>query len=210
MELLLPDENIDTPKPITKMNKKELYDEVKSLRIEQEKFKEIQSQINQCKEDIQFRQSHIQNLQNDKNDMDIMLNEFYSLCDKKTVDKLSMEKGGVLKHDEFLKILQGQMNWLNNKELQELQDKYGLLFLSHSKLKYEHNELQGNYADVINNPIIVHQSSEQSVDKVDIYDRIAKLFKDKIDAFDEVENENKKLKKIVNKFKNIFTNLDDN
>jgi len=99
------------------------------------------------------------------------------------------------------------MNWLNNKELQ---DKYDLLFISHSKLKYEHNELQGNYADVINNPIIVHQASEQSVDKVDIYDRIAKLFKEKIDAFDEVENENKKLKKIVNKFKNIFTDLDDN
>jgi len=68
MELLLPDEGLSpTVKPITKMNKKELYDEVKSLRIELEKFKEIQSQINQCKEDIQFRQSHIQNLQNDKN-----------------------------------------------------------------------------------------------------------------------------------------------
>ena len=205
MELLLPDEGLSPiAKPITKMNKKELYDEVKSLRIEQEKFKEIQSQINQCKEDIQFRQSHIQNLQNDKNDMHIMLNEFYSLCDKKTVDKLSMEKGEVLKHNDFWKIIHNQCQW------GELQDKYDLLFLSHSKLKYEHTELQGNYADVINNPIIVHQASEQSVDKVDIYDRIYKLFKEKIDAFDEVENENKKYKKMFNNFKNLFTNLDDN
>ena len=144
---------MDSIKPLTKMTKQELYNEVKESRIIIQKYKELEGQVESIKLNLNERVIHIQTLQ-----------------------------------DENIKLIQ-QLKSQNEKNI----------------------KLEGELVDVLN-----HSCSNCAINSMkdpqheityvkQIYDDITNLYKDKINKFDQVENENNKYKKIL---KGIYDSMD--
>ena len=143
---------MDSIKPLTKMTKQELYNEVKESRIIIQKYKELEGQVESIKLNLNERVIHIQTLQ-----------------------------------DENIKLIQ-QLKSQNEKNI----------------------KLEGELVDTLNHPCsncaINSMKDPPLIDiSQQIYADILKLYKDKINKFDQVENENKKYKKIL---KGIYESMD--
>tara|TARA_R110000765_G_scaffold176044_1_gene281047 strand:+ start:1067 stop:1654 length:588 start_codon:yes stop_codon:yes gene_type:complete len=178
------------PMSLTKMNKKQLYDEVRDSRITIQKYKETENQVKTSQSLLQERTDYIQELQSNLEITNKKLNNFYQCFDKKTLDQMALEKGDVLKHNDYLKYLT-----LHNNQI---------VLLKNNNIK-----LEGELVDVLNHPCsscaIQSMVSPNEDIKTKIFDDIFKLYKDKINRFEEVEIENKKYKKIL---KGIYDSMD--
>jgi hypothetical protein len=142
---------MDSIKALTKMTKQELYNEVKESRIIIQKYKELEEQVESIKLNLKERVIHIQNLQDENNEL---IKKCDSLIDRNI--KLEGELVDVLNHP------------CSNCAINSMKDP----------------------------PINISQQ---------IYDDILKLYKDKINKFDQLENENNKYKKIL---KGIYDSMD--
>ena len=60
---------MDSIKALTKMTKQELYNEVKESRIIIQKYKELEEQVESIKLNLKERVIHIQNLQDENNEL---------------------------------------------------------------------------------------------------------------------------------------------
>ena len=178
------------PMALTKMNKKQLYEEVRDSRILIKKYKETEDQVKTSQSLLQERTDYIQELQSHHEINIKKLNDFYQCFDKKTLDQMALAKGDVLKHSDYLKYLT-----LHNNQIVLLKDK--------------NIKLEGELVDVLNHPCsncaIQSIVPANEVIRTRIFDDIFKLYKDKINRFEEVEIENKKYKKIL---KGIYDSMD--
>ena len=142
---------MDTMKPLTKMTKQELYNEVRDSRIIIQKYKELEEQVENTKLNLKERVIHIQTLQDENNQL---IEKCNSLVDKNI-------------------------------------------------------KLEGELVDALNHPcnnINPIQEPQHEITYVkQIYDDILNLYKDKINKFSQLENENNKYKKIL---KGIYESMD--
>ena len=175
----------NTTKSLTKMIKSELYNEVKSLRVIIDKYKETEGQIETYKKGMVERTDYIQDLQNSIELHKSELNSFYSCLDKNELDKIALKKGDVLDNKDYTDYLH---NYLHKFEHKSYKDEQKI------------NQLQGELADLLNKPChkcaqLLKHGQENEI-KYKIFDDIFKLYKDKISRFEEVEIENKKLRNL--------------
>jgi hypothetical protein len=179
----------NTTKSLTKMIKSELYNEVKSLRVIIAQYKETEGQIETYKKGMVERTDYIQDLQNSIELHKTELNDFYGCFDKNELDKLALEKGDVLEQKDYIKYL--------NRYFHKYEHDLYLKEQKNNKLEYENTQLQGELVDVLNKPChkCANSTNEKDI-KLQIFDDIFKLYKDKISRFEEVEIENKKLRNL--------------
>ena len=168
-------ENASNIKSVSTMTKQELYDEVKSSRVIISKYKETEEQINTYKMNLQTRSEHI-------NQLTYKLNDFY-----KCFPALSVQEGNTV-HQDYLKYL---INYF--KELKKEKDK--------------NIKLEGDLVEALNNPLAAAILTPQAdltsechtVELASqIFSDIEKLYKDKINKFDQMKIEYEKCKKILN------------
>ena len=166
-------ENASNIKSISTMTKQELYAEVKSSRLIISKYKETEEQINTYKMNLQTRSEHINQLTN-------KLNDFYKCFP-------DLEEGSSY-HQDYLKYL---INYF--KELKKEKDK--------------NIKLEGDLVEALNNPLAAAILTPQAdltsechtVELASqIFSDIEKLYKDKINKFDQMNIEYEKCKKILN------------
>jgi len=179
----------NTTKSLTKMIKSELYNEVKSLRVIIAQYKETEGQIETYKKGMVERTDYIQSLQNSIELHKSELNDFYGCLDKNELDKLALEKGDVLDNKDYIDYLHDYLHKFERKSHKDNQ--------KITKLEYENTQLQGELVDVLNKPCheCANSTNEKDI-KLQIFDDIFKLYKDKISRFEEVEIENKKLRNL--------------